>query len=232
MKRSILAILLLLVSPAAVYADFSSAMDAYEQKDFRTAATELKTLANQNDADAQYMLGYMYALGEGILQDYVEAHKWFNLAASQGKAGARSAREEVARRMTSRQVARAQQLAREWEPETAEPNIASTTTGSSESDDTRAVSRDTVKGVQQRLAELGYAPGPADGAPGKRTRDAIRAYQSDSGLRVDGEISQELVARLDAAAVSSHRLAAIGRRCSVEKGGKPSGTVRKEKWEK
>jgi len=203
MKRSILAILLLLVSPAAVYADFSSAMDAYEQKDFQTAASELKTLANQSDVDAQYMLGYMYALGEGILQDYIEAHKWFNLAASQGKEGARSAREEVAKRMTSTQVARAQQLAREWEPETAEVNVAPTATNTPESDDSRAISRDSVKGVQQRLAELGYAPGPADGAPGKRTRDAIRAYQSDNGLRVDGEISQELIERLDVAADSS-----------------------------
>ena len=33
-------------------------------------------------------LGFMYVAGEGIPQDYVEALKWFRLAADQGQANA------------------------------------------------------------------------------------------------------------------------------------------------
>ncbi len=39
--------------------------------------------ADQGNASAQYNLGVMDGNGEGVLQDYVEAHMWFNLAAAQ-----------------------------------------------------------------------------------------------------------------------------------------------------
>lgn len=40
--------------------------------------------------------------------------------------------------------------------------------------------------VQQRLAELGYRPGPIDGLNGPATRAAVRAFQAANGLFVDG----------------------------------------------
>ena len=52
--------------------------------------------------------------------------------------------------------------------------------------------------VQHGLASLDYAPGPADGLFGKRTREAIRRYQGAKGLETTGyltaEQSQALVA--------------------------------------
>jgi putative peptidoglycan binding protein len=56
-----------------------------------------------------------------------------------------------------------------------------------------------VVGVQRQLIRLGYAPGPVDGLPGPRTRAAIRAFQRDAGLTVDGEPSAALLARLGGA---------------------------------
>ena len=45
--------------------------------------------AEQGDAGAQYELGDMYAKGEGVLQqDFVEAMKWYRMAAEQGHAEA------------------------------------------------------------------------------------------------------------------------------------------------
>jgi TPR repeat protein len=61
----------------------------------------------------------MYALGAGVPQDYVQAHMWFNLAASKSsriRDMAISDREAVASRMTPEQLAEAQRLAREWQP--------------------------------------------------------------------------------------------------------------------
>ena len=46
--------------------------------------------------------------------------------------------------------------------------------------------------VQQRLAELGYDPGPTDGTLGPRTRAAIQAFQRARGLGVDGNASPAL----------------------------------------
>jgi N-acetylmuramoyl-L-alanine amidase len=46
---------------------------------------------------------------------------------------------------------------------------------------------DTVSGVQARLKNLGYDPGPIDGEEGPRTRAAVRAFQGDfPPLKADG----------------------------------------------
>ena len=64
----------------------------------------------------------MYDNGEGVPQDYVQAHKWINLAASRASGPDaekyRKARDVVADKMTSDQIAKAQQLASEWKPKT------------------------------------------------------------------------------------------------------------------
>ena len=54
-------------------------------------------------------------------QDYVQAHMWFNLAASRLPPGtnrdkAVKNRDIVAAKMTPAQIAEAQRLAREWKP--------------------------------------------------------------------------------------------------------------------
>lgn len=50
-----------------------------------------------------------------------------------------------------------------------------------------------VEKIQVELAARGYKPGPVDGLMGPRTRSAIRAYQRDVGLPVDGVASKELL---------------------------------------
>ena len=61
----------------------------------------------------------MYDLGQGVLQDYVEAHKWYNLAASRVTGDAQreyaEARDTLTKQMTLAQIAEAQRLAREWQ---------------------------------------------------------------------------------------------------------------------
>lgn len=55
-----------------------------------------------------------------VIQDYVQAHFWLNLAASQATGDwltkLSEYRDNLASRMTSAQVAEAQRLAREWKP--------------------------------------------------------------------------------------------------------------------
>ena len=44
----------------------------------------------------------------------------------------------------------------------------------------------TIKQIQCLLTYLGYSPGAIDGADGRNTQGAIRAFQADYGLTVDG----------------------------------------------
>lgn len=43
-----------------------------------------------------------------------------------------------------------------------------------------------IKVVQRKLLELGYYPGPVNGINGPRTQKAIKEFQKDHGLAVDG----------------------------------------------
>jgi TPR repeat protein len=56
----------------------------------------------------------MYMNGQGVPQDLVQAHMWFNLAAAGGYADAQKSRDSVAAKMTPAQIAEAQRLASEW----------------------------------------------------------------------------------------------------------------------
>ena len=51
---------------------------------------EWKPLAEQGDADAQFSLGVMYRVGQGVPQDDAEAVKWYRKAAKQGHANAQN----------------------------------------------------------------------------------------------------------------------------------------------
>ncbi len=53
-----------------------------------------------------------------------------------------------------------------------------------------------ISNLQSQLAAHGYDPGPPDGVMGERTRAAIRAYQRDRQMPVDGQVTQTLVASL------------------------------------
>jgi uncharacterized protein len=64
-------------------------------------------------------LGLAYAQGMGVVQDYVEADKWFNIAASRANSADELAdiatrHNRLAHVTTSSQRAVAQKLAREW----------------------------------------------------------------------------------------------------------------------
>jgi uncharacterized protein len=59
---------------------------AYERGDYVTVYRELLPLARRGDVFAQGILGVLYHDGLGVPQDYAEAAKWFQLAATQGLA--------------------------------------------------------------------------------------------------------------------------------------------------
>ncbi len=56
-------------------------------EDHKEAVKWYRLAAEQGDANAQYNLGVMYVLGEGVIQDDVYAHMWLNIAAASGVEG-------------------------------------------------------------------------------------------------------------------------------------------------
>ena len=51
---------------------------------------DIKALAEQGDAHAQFELGMMYEAGQSVPQNHVEAANWYRKAAENGHTGAQS----------------------------------------------------------------------------------------------------------------------------------------------
>lgn len=58
------------------------------------------------------------------------------------------------------------------------------------------VPRGLVAVAQRELAAYGYDPGPVDGRMGPKTRQAVKAFQTDKGLPADGLLTFDLLAKL------------------------------------
>ncbi|WFM72785.1 peptidoglycan-binding protein [Halomonas sp. CKK8] len=185
--------LILVGSVGLASADYADGMRYYERQEYRQALQEFGAAARRGDADAQYMLGRLHEAGNGTAQDYVQAHKWYNLAAARGHRHAAEARDSLAERMTAGQVAEAQRATRGWQPEEAPVSQA---TERARPDIETLSDRQGVAEIQRELNRLGYDAGPVDGAMGRRTRSAIREYQADRDMAQDGRATAELLRRL------------------------------------
>ena len=75
---------LVAIRGAAVAGPLDDAEPSYGRSDYATALPDLRLLADQGNATAQYRLGHLYDAGSGVTQDYVQALRWYRLAADQG----------------------------------------------------------------------------------------------------------------------------------------------------
>ncbi len=170
------------------HADYAAGVAAYERGDRFRALEEFRRAAQAGDARAQMRLGRIHQDGTDVLQDYVAAHMWYNLAASQGLPKAAEARDALSRDMSAEQLAQAQDLARQRQDmASARPPAPPAA---------RRITRDDVAVVQRRLNALGFDAGRPDGMLGPRTRTALRDWQDSAGLPVTGEIDSRVMAHL------------------------------------
>jgi len=86
----------------------------YPQEVSPIEVQRIREAAEQDDAEAQYNLGHMYLLGQGVARDVVQAHFWLNVAATLGNADAQKICFVVENEMSTEQINQALELAREW----------------------------------------------------------------------------------------------------------------------
>jgi TPR repeat protein len=87
-KHVLLLCLWLASTLVPAWAGVESAWTAYRSGDFARAFAEASEPAATGDADAQFLLGVLYANGEGVEMDHARALLWYARAAEQGHAGA------------------------------------------------------------------------------------------------------------------------------------------------
>lgn len=68
----------------AIAADLNKGLKALKARDFKTAYNELRPLADQGNAKAQYNLGRMYSKGDYVSLNQEKAVNWYRKSAEQG----------------------------------------------------------------------------------------------------------------------------------------------------
>ena len=177
-------------------ADYEAGQAAWDAGRHVEAVAGWQEAAQANDARAMLALGRAFVAGVGAPQDFVEAHKWLNLAAGLGNLDAVAERDALAAEMTVEERAEARRLARAWRTardspvadaspvDTAEPIAAPPST-------TGAPPERALREAQELLAVLGYAPGPADGQWGRRSIQAYRSFLNDAGQEPSDVLTPE-----------------------------------------
>ncbi len=136
------------------------------------AAKHFMRAAEGEHGAAMHMLGLMYAGGTGVPQSEAEALRWFRMAAAQGIPVQKGFMTEAGLQSYRNSLkAPGRQVAEKG-------------------------GKGLIREIQQRLKDLGYQPGAADGVPGSKTRAAIEAYQRANGLQPDGLASAALLESL------------------------------------
>jgi TPR repeat protein len=71
-------------------AEIETARDLMDAGDYQAAMVELLPAARSGNAEAEELIGVMYALGLGVEQDDIRAFEWYLRASLKGHAGAQS----------------------------------------------------------------------------------------------------------------------------------------------
>ena len=214
---------LALVAAQPVRADYESGQRAWDAGRPDEAVVQWQAAADAGDRRAMLALGRLYLQGLGVIQDYVKAHKWFNLAASRGEPAALVERDALAAKMTPAQIATAQEQAAAWRPGASRVDGAQETAGAqaaaaapapapvatSDSDAGPPPPR-AIREAQELLGALGYRPGSADGVWGRRTAEAYRAFLRDTGLPAAETLTPEALRAMRAAAGRGGAVAETG----------------------
>ena len=77
-----------------------------------------------------------------------------------------------------------------------QPSYPSVSPGVSTSTAPKKPNAQYTREAQQLLTDLGYDPGPVDGDYGRRTADAVKAFQRDAGITQDGWIDEDFLSTL------------------------------------
>jgi localization factor PodJL len=175
--------------------------------DFTSATRWFQKAAELGVKDSQFNLGILSAQGNGIEQNLAESYKWFAIAAKTGDKDAANKRDEVAEALRPEQLEMARGAVELWKkkemveeanfvdiPDAWRTDAAKTAATAPEL--SQAEMKKAVSNIQAILNKSGYDAGPVDGVMGGKTKEAIRAFQEANGLNANGEVTQELVAKL------------------------------------
>ena len=83
-------VIILIILPIMAAGEIEHARDLMEEGKFEKAMQELLPAARSGNADAEELIGIMYAMGLGVERDDIRAFDWYLRASMKGHPGAQS----------------------------------------------------------------------------------------------------------------------------------------------
>ena len=184
-----------------------SSGDADAKPDYAKALSWFEQAARYGLPDSQFNLAVLYDRGAGTETDAVKAAFWYGVLAAKGDADAAAKTRALAPRLTSseRKKVASDIAAFRAKPAKMAANQISVTdpswqgedaTSSTKAAQAPAASATQVKEAQRLLTLLGYTAGRADGILSDKTANAVRIFQLQNGLPVNGMVDATLISVL------------------------------------
>jgi len=177
------------------------------ERDPATALEWFSKAAERGVVDSQFNVAFLREGGQGIAEDLSVAYFWYNIAARQGDQGAPGRIAAIGPQLDETTRNKIESDAARFNPKPVDeaanglfrevPWIRKST---QVSDADRAARITKIKTVQTLLTDLGFDIGGADGAAGPKTKSAVREFQKVNGMSETGEITDDLIQRLEIAA--------------------------------
>jgi localization factor PodJL len=181
-----------------------SSGEADTKPDYAKALSWFEQAARHGLPDSQFNLAVLYDRGAGTEADAVKAAFWYGVLAAKGDADAAAKARALAPRLTSseRKKVASDIAAFRAKPAKVAANQISVSdpawqgedaTSSINSAQTPPATAAQVKEAQRLLTLLGYTAGRADGKLSDKTANAIRIFQLQNGLPVNGMVDAVLI---------------------------------------
>ncbi len=174
---------------------------------FEKAAKWFRAAAEHGLRDSLYNLAVLYERGLGQAKDLLKAYFWFGVAAKHEDADARAKINSMMALVSAADRAGLDKEIAAWTPNRPDRagnmvTITDPTWQVVSPPATKPPPKQTSDGqlilrAQQLLSDIGFDVGPKDGVMGSRTANAVRLFQLQSGMPVNGTVSTELISLLE-----------------------------------
>ena len=175
-------------------------------QDINSALTWFTKAAERGVVDSQFNVAFLREGNQGVTPDKETALFWYHVAARQGDQGAPHRIEALNAQLDAASQADIKARADSFNPKPLDEaaNGVFRNVSWAKPADSVAAGKSAqilkIRDAQTLLSELGYPVGTPDGISGSKTRDAVRSFEAVNGLPETGEITDDLIDRLEVAA--------------------------------
>ena len=161
--------------------------------------------AERGVVDSQFNVAFLREGNEGIPADIETAYFWYLIAARQGDQGAPDRIAVLETQIDAAAQAEIKARANSFKPkpvdEAANGVFRNVAWAKPVASAAKAKSAQILKirDAQTLLGQLGYPVGTPDGVSGAKTRDAVKSFEAVNGLPETGQITDDLIERLEIA---------------------------------